>query len=105
MKNWRLLGDAPKRNPHDENYLMYENIKTKEIKYIKENIMNKIVIDITNVITKEIKRYILLNTEVEEIQEIVIEQCEILGWEEIVYSIINLEPDVVHEIINMRGGE
>jgi hypothetical protein len=67
--------------------------------------MNKIVIDITNVITKEVKRYILINTEIKEVEEIVIEQCEILGWEEIVYSIINLEPNKVHEIINMKGGE
>jgi hypothetical protein len=36
MKNWKLLGNAPKRNPYDKNYLMYQNIKTKEIKYIKE---------------------------------------------------------------------
>jgi hypothetical protein len=36
MKNWKLLGDAPKRNPHDQNYLMYQNIKTKYIIYIKE---------------------------------------------------------------------
>jgi hypothetical protein len=31
------IGDAPKRNPHDENYLMYQDTKTKEIIYIKEN--------------------------------------------------------------------
>jgi hypothetical protein len=37
MKNWKLLGDAPKRNPHDENYLEYQDTETKEIIYIKEN--------------------------------------------------------------------
>jgi hypothetical protein len=31
------IGDAPKRNPHDENYLMYQDTQTKEIIYIKEN--------------------------------------------------------------------
>lgn len=40
MKKWRLLGDAPKRNPHDQNYLMYQNIKTKDIKYVKEKKTN-----------------------------------------------------------------
>jgi hypothetical protein len=38
-KNWKLLGDAPKRNAYDKNYLMYQNIKTKEIKYIEEKKM------------------------------------------------------------------
>ena len=51
--------------------------------------MNKIVIDIINNDTQEKKRYVLINTINEEIIEIVLEQCEILGWKNIKYDIID----------------
>jgi hypothetical protein len=51
--------------------------------------MNKIIIDIINNDTKESKRYILLNTINEEVIDIVLEQCEILGWKNIKYDIID----------------
>ena len=52
-------------------------------------IMNNIVIDIIKKDTKENKRYILLNTINEEVIDIVLEQCEILGWKNIKYDIID----------------
>ena len=51
--------------------------------------MNKIVIDIINNDTQEKKRYVLINTINEEIIEIVLEQCEILGWNNVKYDIID----------------
>jgi hypothetical protein len=51
--------------------------------------MNKIVIDIINNDTAETKRYVLINTINEEVIEIVLEQCEILGWKNVRYDIID----------------